>query len=361
MTDVTIPLASVVVATPLSVNSIRAPRRGAVAIGVAVTLAVFVAGLLWAKWLPYAAKALKAQRTQHWPASNILAVGGVRPGDGPTWHAATTFFHAYFLSIWQALVVALVLSASVQALLPRSWLPRALNRRGVVSSALAGGVAGIPSMMCTCCAAPVAVTLRRNGVGRVAAVAYWLGNPLLNPAVLVFLLFVTPWQWTLTRIVVGVAAVLGIAAAVGLITRDSAPPPAAAAAPPAVGFVRALLRLALFLLPEYAVMVLLVGTLRGWLLRLTGLPHHGLLIVVLAAVVGTLIVIPTAGEIPVLQGLALLGVSSGTLGALLITLPVVSAPGIAMVARGFGWKATAATTLGVIGAGLLGAMVLNAL
>lgn len=62
-----------------------------------------------------------------------------------------------------------------------------------------------------------------------------------------------------------------------------------------------------------------------------------------------------------MQGLALLGVSSGTLGALLITLPVVSAPGVAMVARSFGWKATAATTLAVIGAGLIGAMVLSAL
>ncbi|WP_082956410.1 permease [Mycobacterium sp. E787] len=352
-------------AAPLSVNAIRTPGRAAAAIGVAVTLAVFVAGLTWAKWTPYAAKALKAHRTHRWPASNILSAGGVRAGDAPTWHAATTFFHAYFLSIWQALVVALLLSASVQALLPRAWLPRLLNRRGPLTSALAGGVAGMPSMMCTCCAAPVAVTLRRNGIGRVAAVAYWLGNPLLNPAVLVFLLFVAPWQWTLTRAVVGAAAVFGVAAVVGLVTREGAPPTAAAAAPPAVGFARALLRLGLFLLPEYAILVLLVGAFRGWLLTLTGLPHRGpltgLLMVVLAAVVGTLLVIPTAGEIPILHGLALLGVSSGTLGALLITLPAVSAPGIAMVARSFGWKATAATTVAVIAAGLLGATVLSAL
>jgi uncharacterized membrane protein YraQ (UPF0718 family) len=40
------------------------------------------------------------------------------------------------------------------------------------------------------------------------AVAYWPGNPLLNPAVLVFLRFVVPWQWTVTRAVVGVAVVM---------------------------------------------------------------------------------------------------------------------------------------------------------
>ncbi|MEE6177636.1 permease [Mycobacterium sp. 050134] len=340
--------------------------RAGLAVGVGVTLMVFVAGLAWAKWTPYAAKALKARRTHHWPGSDILTTGGVRPGDDPTWHAATTFFHAYLSSIWPALVVALLMSASVQALVPPTWLPRLLNRRHVLSSAFAGAVASTPSMMCTCCTAPVAITLRRNGVDRAASVAYWLGNPLLNPAVLVFLFFVVPWQWTLTRILVGAVAVVGAAVAVALVTRPrgaapSAPdnPPALDAGSPARSFARALLRLCLILLPEYAVIVLALGACRGWLLAATRLPHHGLLIVVLAAIVGTLIVIPTAGEIPILQSLALLGVSSGAIGALLITLPAVSVPGAVMVARGLGWKATTTAAAAVVAAGLLGATVLS--
>ena len=359
---------------PLKVNTIRMWGRAGVTIGVLVTLVVFMAGLLWAKWMPYAAKALKAQRTHHWSGKSILSVGGVRVGDGPTWHAATTFFHAYFSSIWQALVVALLISASVQALMPRSWLPRILNRRRLISSGLAGGVASMPSMMCTCCAAPVAVTLRRNGVSPAAAIAYWLGNPLLNPAVLGFLFFVAPWQWTLTRMVVGIAAVLGVAVSVGLVTpahgsgqplpkavATSGAEEAGAARATPRRFMRALLRLCLILLPEYVVTVLVVGACRGWLLTLSQPAHHGLLLVVLAAIAGTLIVIPTAGEIPILQGLALLGVSSGTLGALLITLPALSVPGVAMVARSFGWKAITTTTVVVIIAGLLGAAVLSLL
>jgi hypothetical protein len=75
--------------------------------------------------------------------------------------------------------------------------------------AMAGGLCSTPSMMGTCCTAPVAVTLRRSGVSTAAALAYWLGNPLLNPAVLVFLVFVAPWQWTATRVVVGVLIVVG--------------------------------------------------------------------------------------------------------------------------------------------------------
>src|ERR1700739_3203191 len=252
-------------AGPLRVNAIGSQGRVGIAMGVVVTSAVFLAGLLWAKWVPYAAKALKAQRTHHWSGSSILSVGGVRAGDAPTWHAATTFFHAYSSSIWQALVVALLISASVQALLPRSWLPRVLNRRHLISSALAGGVASMPSMMCTCCAAPVAVTLRRTGVTRAAAIAYWLGNPLLNPAVLVLLFFVAPWQWTLTRMMVGIVAGVGGAGSVGVGTRARGrgdPPPEAIAAPdreppaPARRFVRALVCLCLILLPEYAVIVL---------------------------------------------------------------------------------------------------------
>ncbi|HEY0225204.1 MAG TPA: permease [Mycobacterium sp.] len=346
------------------------PPNAAVAIGAIATAGVFVVGLLWAKWTPYLAKALRAQRTHHWSGSSILTVGGVHNGDGPTWHAATTFSHAYFSAIWPALLVALLISASVQAFLPRSWLPRLLNRRGLVSSALAGGVASMPSMMCTCCAAPVAVTLRRNGVTRTAAIAYWLGNPLLNPAVLVFLFFVAPWQWTLTRTVVGIATVIFAGVAVGLVTggRGAGPPLPEAVEPPddqSSGpfrrWVRALLILSLVLVPEYVLMVLVVGAFRGWLLTLTDPSRQGLLIVLLAAIVGTLIVIPTAGEIPILQGLALVGVSSGTLGALLITLPAISIPGVAMVARSFGWKAITTATVAVIAGGLLGAAVLTVL
>lgn len=356
-------------ATPLKAKAIRSRHRADVATGVFLALAVFVAGLLWAKWMPYAAKAVVARRSHHWSGSSILKVGGVCAGDPPTWHAATTFFHAYVSSIWPALVVALLISASIQALLPSSWLPSALNRRRSISSGLAGGIAGTPSMMCTCCAAPVAVTLRRNGVTAPAAIAYWLANPLLNPAVLVFLFFVAPWQWTLTRLVVGAATVLGVAVSVGLVTRAHVGEPPATITEPSAGgavarpmrFVRALLNLSLVLLPEYAILVLLVGAFRGWLIAVGQPVHHGLLIVVLAAIVGTLVVIPTAGEIPVLQGLALLGASSGTLGALLITLPAVSVPGAAMVARSFGWKATTTATVAVIAAGLLGGAMLSLL
>ncbi|OBB62224.1 permease [Mycobacterium sp. 852013-51886_SCH5428379] len=344
------------------------PSRRALVGGVALTAAVLLVGLTWAKWEPYLGKALAAARTHEWTGKDILGVGGVSPGDAPSWSAATSFFHTYVLAIWPALLVALLVSACVQAFVPRTWLPRLLNRRRLLSTAAAGGLASMPTMMCTCCAAPVAVTMRRTGVSRAAVVAYWLGNPLLNPAVLVFLFFVAPWQWSFTRLVVGALAVVGAAFLVGLLTRrhDAAQPPPAVtemldsrSAPHR--FAIALGRMCLVLLPEYLIIVLMIGACRGWLMQLIQPANHGLLVVLVAAVLGTLLVIPTAGEIPILQGLALLGLSSGVLGALLITLPAVSFPGIAMVVRSLGWKSVGVTAATVVAAGLVGGAMLTVL
>jgi uncharacterized membrane protein YraQ (UPF0718 family) len=230
--------------------------------------------------------------------------------------------------------------------------------------------------MCTCCTAPVAATLRRDGVSPAAALAYWLGNPLLNPAVIVFLALVAPWQWTVTRIAVGALVVVGGSALVARFTSRPEIPveqvtgAAADAAPDASPadwfataperFARTLGRLLITLVPEYMVVVLAVGAFRGWLFPLgDGAVHTGVLVVLLAAVVGTLLVLPTGGEIPVLQGLALAGMSLGGIGALLLTLPAVSLPGIAMVGRAFGWRTTWATAAVVAAGGVVAAVVLT--
>jgi uncharacterized protein len=265
--------------TPPSVPDARSVRAAVVA-GVLVAAIVFVVALLWAKWLPYAARVSSLAASGAWSGSSILGVGGVKPGDPPSWQAATSFTWAYLDAVWKALVAALLISAAVQSLVPRRWLLRLLNRPGRMASAVAGGLCSTPSMMCTCCTAPVTVTLRRSGVSLSATLAYWLGNPLLNPAVLVFLLLVAPWQWTMTRLVVGAVVVVGGAAlvarlvdrrgataadAASLTDADEEPEPLdrewLAAAP--ARFARTLLRLSIVLVPEYLVVVLLIGVFRG--------------------------------------------------------------------------------------------------
>jgi uncharacterized membrane protein YraQ (UPF0718 family) len=67
--------------------------------------------------------------------------------------------------------------------------------RNGFGSVAAGGLLGMPSMMCTCCAAPVVAGLRARNASTGGAIAFWLGNSVLNPATLVFMGFVLGWQW----------------------------------------------------------------------------------------------------------------------------------------------------------------------
>ena len=342
-------------------------RRAPVVAGLVVAPLIFVLALLWSKWLPYEGRIRQLGADRAWSGGNILETGGVRAGDAPSWPAATGFTWAYLQAVWKALVSALLISAAVLTLVPRTWLLRVLNRPGRLSGALAS----TPSMMCACCSAPVAVSLRRGGVSTSAVIAYWLGNPLLNPAVLVFLVLVAPWEWTVTRLVVGVLVVVGGAALVARITDGRAPAAAvpteeerapAGAGALAARYGRALARLSVTLVPEYLLVVMLIGGFRGRLLALfDGGLGPAVLVVLVAAVAGTLLVIPTAAEIPILQGLALAGLSLGGIGALLVTLPAVSLPGIAMVGRAFGWRVTAATAGVVAAGGALAAAVITLL
>jgi uncharacterized membrane protein YraQ (UPF0718 family) len=225
--------------------------------------------------------------------------------------------------------------------------------------------------MCSCCTAPVAVGLRRRGAAVAASLAYWVGNPVLNPAVLVFLFLVAPWQFGVVRIVVGLLLVVGGTALVARLAGGRTEPelPAelradATSDPVRLGelpvrYLRSLARFALVLVPEYLLVVLLLGFLSGWLSDFSGLDARlGVAAVLVAAVVGTLLVIPTGGEIPVVLALAAAGAGAGTAGALLITLPALSVPSMVMVGRAFSWRVTTAMAGVVVVAGLVSAALL---
>ena len=342
------------------------PGRNHVLVGVALGVAVL--GLLWAKWLPYTDRTLGLLDTGRWKGTSMLLAGeGLNP-----FARAWTFTLAYSTAVWKALAVALAISVCVDVLVPRRWLVQLLGRRTTAGGSVAGGLAALPAMMCTCCSAPLTVTMRRAGVPTSAALAFWLGNPVLNPAVLVFLALLAPWPWVAVRVLLGLVLVLGVSTLLGaLAARRTAPLPAAdravtaaladpvpepAAAQIPVRLLRSFARLALVLVPEYLVVVFLVGLVGAPLGRLLG--HGGAVAVLVAAAVGVLLVLPTAGEIPILLGLAAAGASPGVLGALLLVLPALSLPSMVMVGRALTWRVTAAAAgataaVGVLAGGLL--------
>ncbi|PXV56028.1 hypothetical protein SAMN04487785_11020 [Dyella jiangningensis] len=321
-----------------------------------------VAGLLYVKWMPYYHRAFVAA-SQHAIGHSIL-VGDAASAPAPSWNAALGYALAYGKAIWQAMVLGLLLGSGIQALLPTDWVQRVLGRRGF-GSVLAGGLLAVPGMMCTCCAAPVVVGLREHRASPGAAVAFWLGNTVLNPATLVFTGFVLGWHWTALRVLLGVPMVFGLGHMANRMAGPGELAPtdawvASEAEPRSVidvfrRWAQIFGRMALRLIPEYVVIVLLLGAVRAWMF-----PHVDPAIgdqwfwIVALALAGTLFVIPTAGEVPIVQAMLALGLGGGPAAALLLTLPPVSLPSLAMLGRSFPWRVLVALALAVVGFGVLG-------
>ena len=123
-------------------------------------------------------------------------------------------------------------------------------------------------------------------------------------------------------------------------------------------WLRILGRMTVRLVPEYIVLVLLLGAARAWLF-----PHIGpdidnsLLWIVAFAVAGMLFVIPTAGEVPIIQAMLSLGMAAGPAGALLMTLPPISVPSLAMLGRSFPRRVLVLVSVAVVGFGIVAGVV----
>jgi len=302
---------------------------------------VVIVGLWYVKWQPYYGKAFTAAET-HSIGKSILANAEADP-----LRAALDYAMVYFLAVWKAAVLGVLLGSLVQVLIPRDWLLRTLGQKRV-GGTLFGTLFSVPGMMCSCCAAPVTAGLRRQQASMGGALAFWMGNPLLNPATLVFMGFVLGWHFALIRLLAGLAIVPGVALLVQRWVKESdrpsSLPETATAAEPQGGFMarwgRALWTLFWSTIPVYILAVLLLGAARVWLFpHADGAIDNSLMWVVAMAIVGCLFVIPTAAEIPVVQTMMMAGMGMAPALALLITLPAVSLPSLIMLRKSFPAKA----------------------
>lgn len=301
---------------------------------------VVIVGLWYVKWQPYYGKAFTAADT-HSIGKSILA----QAEDNPL-RAALDYAMVYFLAVWKAAVLGVLLGSLIQVLIPRDWLLRTLGQPRFQGTLL-GTLFSLPGMMCTCCAAPVAAGMRRQQVSMGGALAFWLGNPLLNPATLVFMGFVLGWQFTLIRFVAGLATVLIVATLVQRWVKEPAALPdvtiesdVAESASFLVRWGKALWTLFWNTIPVYILAVLVLGAARVWLFpHADGVVGNTLFWVMAMAVAGCLFVIPTAAEIPVVQTMMLAGMGVAPGLALLITLPALSLPSLIMLRKAFPAKA----------------------
>jgi uncharacterized membrane protein YraQ (UPF0718 family) len=349
-------------------NSLAVPNRGlALWWKPALFLLVACIGLYYVKWSPYYLKAFVAADS-HSIGASILNDEQTSPLT-----AALVYAKVYFLAIWKAAVLAVILGSLLQVLIPRDWLLRLFGRAGFAST-LRGGLFALPGMMCTCCAAPVVSGMRRQNVSVGAALAFWIANPVLNPATLVFMGFVLGWGFTALRLVAGIVLVLGVSLVAQRISRPDYMPEAALEAVAEVTrttdakpflnrWALTLWQLFWTTIPIYVLAVLVLGAARVWLFpHVDGAMANSLLWLIPLAIVGTLFMIPTAAEIPIVQTMMTLGLGTAPAVALLMTLPSISLPSLLMLRKDFDTRvlvtvAVLTMLVGVI-CGLIGAMVL---
>jgi uncharacterized protein len=184
---------------------------------------------------------------------------------------------------------------------------------------------------------------------------------------MVFMGFVLGWRWVGLRLAVGLILVFGIAYLANRFVRPESIPPsvteAMSQAPQGkirggsiwLRWAKAFGQLALGLIPEYLAIVLILGAARAWLFPAVGPNANGILWTLGFAVAGTFFVIPTAGEIPIVQTLMAFGLGVGPAAALLTTLPPVSLPSLVMVAKSVPFRVTLFVGASVVILGLLSA------
>ncbi len=307
----------------------------------ALFLLIAAAGLLYVKWWPYYHKALLSA-DQHSIGSSILGETSLHLESASSVKDALHYSLVYLKAIWKAAALAVVLGSLLQVLIPRRWL-LSLFGGANFRSALHGGIAALPGMMCTCCAAPVAAGMRKSRVSAGAAIAFWLGNPLLNPAVLIFMTFVLSWKFTLMRILFGLALTFGVSYLVNRLMRNKEPlhsdipgfPDASAEAEGSFGlrWLKSLGRLLLQIAPAYLVAVLALGALKEWFFPLQ--LGDGFAALLVLSLTSALFVIPTAAEIPIIQTFTAAGMGAGPAAVMLMTLPAISLPSMVILYRSF--------------------------
>ena len=323
-------------------------------------LLIAVLGLAYVKWFPYYQRTLFAA-SHHSIGGSILMGAAPRPPE-PSVAAALDYAWAYGNAVWKALALGLLLGSAVQVLLPPQWIFKAMGAMSFQSVALAG-LLSLPGMMCTCCAAPVVTGLRSRQASPGAAVAFWLGNTMLNPATLVFTGFVLGWNWTALRLAFSAVMVFGLGYLINcrmgraplesLKLPPTKDPRTADAGNALARWFRLLLQMAIRLIPEYLILVLLLGAARAWLFPQAGPDvNNELAWIVAFAAAGAVFVVPTAGEVPIVQALLLLGVGAGPAAALLLTLPPISAPSVAMLLPTFGWRLLLLVGVSIVALGI---------
>jgi hypothetical protein len=317
-------------------------REGHTAI---VLLVVLVASLIAYKTGPALRTIRTAQSTGQLKPHPYLVSSTLSANPGVLWTESS----AYFRIIWPALAFGILISAAARMAIRQDWFAPAFTGSGLRST-FSGAAAGVPLMLCSCCAAPVFEGMYGRTRRLDASLALMLAAPAMNPAALALTIILFPLSVAAGRLALTAAALVGIAGIGTLVphatTETSEQHPSREQQSLLAGYAESVLHVSLRTVPLILVGVPIAILIFNYLQQIHpfGVANSAaMLSLFLCAVL--LLPMPTLFEIPLAYSLLLSGAPFGLITAVLFIGPAVNLPSLLVVARAAGVKTSLLLTL----------------
>jgi uncharacterized membrane protein YraQ (UPF0718 family) len=257
----------------------------------------------------------------------------------------------YFWVIGPALIFGILIGGAVRVLVtPRRWTR--LLGSGKVRPQLVGGVAGMPLMLCSCCAAPIFSSMYERSARLGPSLATALSAPSLNPAALLLTFMLFDTRMAAARLVMAILAVFLTTAVIDRLFRTqlkACPLDSEDAEKPTLkAFLRSWLQVAVRTVPLIIVGVVVSMIVALWLpVGILASTWGTVAAIVAVAAIAVPLAMPTFFEIPLALILISAGAPAGAAVAMLIAGPAINLPSLFTITRATNWK-VAATVAGSI-------------
>jgi hypothetical protein len=259
----------------------------------------------------------------------------------PLWEKPFLFTADYLNGVWFSTILGLLIAGAVSAFLP--YLVRRYAAGNTWNNHAAGIALGLPMMLCTCCASCSLPGLRKSGFGLRPLLGFFITAPSLNIVTVILAFKLLPLSLAVCRLGLGIAAAIGLPY---LVTKWGGEIPAAGLESTLAaetepdqslwkGWLTHTWRAVMMAVPPLVGGIFLIGVLSTFMPLDEFAKHvgHGPGAAVLAAAMGTLVMVPTFTEVVLVKEMTSHGMGLGPVLALLISLPAVSFPSLLVLAR----------------------------
>ena len=306
---------------------------------------------------------------------------------------------AYGVNLWDGNAIgmffAMLLAGAAMTMVsfvPKAKMARLLGRRGRLGSVFGAGF-GVPLFMCSACSAPVSLGVYRGGAALESSLGVIVGSALFHPIALFAIFTLMPADMALARVGFALAMLLVAVPTIARRLRPTQSPPlvvssvadevvypgatacaidepdpepeswVAAGSESLRRWGRNTLDFAFSFGPPMLIASFAVGVVFSIVSpqRLAELSEWGLIAIVVAALVGTIIQVPGMFEVPLVLGVLAVGLSPGAATALLVTIPSAGLITFTLTRKEFGWQIPAALLSSTLVLGVVAGVLVEAL